>query len=315
MSSEAAGRGERLEIIWAYGAMVVAMLISSGNFIFGSLAVDSLPASVVTFWRTAIAMLCMLPFFLRSGHGIVRYLREHRLKALWLMLTGVVLPAWFIYLSLHSDTLIDLAVGYTMIPLMTVLFSALLLSRRLHWVQSLGFTLALLGALIFAFRGSFDNLAQFDPPAGFLWMIACCVVRGLYLVLLNKWDMKPTSDGGLFVFLLAGTVLLTPLFADQLWTGLSPADYSWQLWGSIGFIGVGMGALYLHLISYSTKGIGAVKASLFTYLVPIFVTVESIIFLGASIEPYQVYATALVVPGVFLVSWFRETQAKPKPTS
>jgi drug/metabolite transporter (DMT)-like permease len=292
--------------------MALAMLISSGNFIFGSQAVDSLPPSVVAFWRSLIATLCMLPFFLRAEQSIFGYFRQHGLKALWLTLTGVVLPAWLIYLSLDSDTLIDLAVGYTMIPVMTVLFAALLLGERLRWMQSLGLVLALLGALVFAFKGNLENLRQFNPHIGFLWMLGCCVTRGLYMVLLKKWDMKPASDGGLFVLLFAGAVLLAPLFVDHMTSKLHPADYSWQLWGSIIFIGVGMGALYLHLISFGTSGIGAVKASLFTYLLPIFVTAESVLFLGAEIQRYQIAAAAVVVVGVFLVSWFREAHVTPE---
>lgn len=312
MSSDANPTGEPLGIAWAYGAMLLAVLISSGNFIFGSLAVDSITAGVLAFWRTAIATLLMLPFFLRAGQSIVGYFRQHKLKAVALTLSGVVLPAWFIYLSLHSDTLIDLAVGYTLIPLMTVVLAASLLGERLRPLQGLGLALALLGALVLAFHGRIENLLQFDPHVGFLWMLAACFTRGLYLVLLKKWSMRPSSDGGLFVLLVAGAIVLAPTLVHQAVTELHPFDYSWQLWGSIAFVGVGMGALYLHLISYGTDRIGAVKASLFTYLLPVFVTTESILFLGVTIEPYQVGAAAIVMVGVFLVSWFRQEAPKPQ---
>ena len=79
------------------------------------------------------------------------------------------------YLSLRSHLVIDLSVGYTLIPLMAVLFSALLLGERLSAIQYLGLAAAFLGALVCAFEGELANLARFDPHAGFLWMMAVCL--------------------------------------------------------------------------------------------------------------------------------------------
>ena len=72
-----------------------------------------------------------------------------------------------------------------------------------------------------------------------------------------------------------------------------------------------MGALYLHLISFGAGRIGASKASLLTYTVPLFVAVESMLFLGSPLHAYQVVAALLVVGGVFVVSWFRAPEPHP----
>ena len=295
----------------AYAAMLAAMLISSGNFIFGNLAIREIEPWTLTFWRTAIGTACLLPFVLQTRRDLVGYFRRQKVKVLVLSVTGVVLPPWFIYLSLRSDRLIDLSVGYTFIPLMTVLFSALLLAERLSRVQYLGLAAAFVGALIFAFHGSFANLRGFDPHIGFLWMLATCLTRSLYLVLLRKWDMHLAPGEGLFVLLVLGTAIILPGFLAREAAIGEPLDYPWQVWGAIAFVGIGMGALYLHLISYGTGGIGATRASLFVYSVPIFVTVESIIFLGSELHAYQVVGAVLVVGGVFVVSRFRTREPHP----
>ena len=136
---------------------------------------------------------------------------------------------------------------------------------------------------------------RFDPHAGFVWMMAVCLARSLYLVLLKKWDMHPSPGEGLFVLLGLGTTILLPGFLAQEVASGVPLDYSWPVWGSIAFIGIGMGALYLHLISFGTARIGASRASLFIYTVPLLVTAESILFLGSRIHAYQIVAAVLVV--------------------
>ena len=51
---------------WAYAALLAAMLISSGNFLLANLAVQEIEPLTLTFWRTALATACVVPFALRA---------------------------------------------------------------------------------------------------------------------------------------------------------------------------------------------------------------------------------------------------------
>lgn len=272
---------------WAYAALLAAMLISSGNFLFGNLGVREIDPVTLAFWRNAIALACTVPFVVAVRPDVAAYVRGRKLKLLVLSALGSVLTAWLMYLSLRSDDLINLSVGYTFIPLLTVLFSALLLAERLSSIQYFGLAIAFADALVFAFHGNLGLLLRFEPHEAFLWMIAVCATRSLYLVLLKRWDVHPSPGEGLFVLLAIGTALLLPAFLAEEIATEAPLAYSWPVWASIAFIGIGMGALYLHLISFGTARIGATRASLFTYTVPLFVTVESMIFLGHRPQAYQ----------------------------
>lgn len=296
----------------AYAALLAAMLISSGNFLFGNLAVREIDPATLAFWRNAIALACTVPFVLAVRPDVAGYVRGRKLKLLVLSALGSVLTAWLMYLSLRSDDLINLSVGYTFIPLLAVLFSALLLAERLSSIQYFGLGIAFAGALVFAFHGDLGLLLRFEPHEAFLWMIAVCAVRSLYLVLLRRWKVHPSPGEGLFVLLAIGTALLLPAFVGEEIAGRATLDYPWPVWASIAFIGIGMGALYLHLISFGTTRIGATRASLFTYTVPLFVTVESMVFLGSRPQVYQGIGAILVLGGVFLVSWFRERDPHPR---
>ncbi|WP_159453860.1 DMT family transporter [Ruegeria meonggei] len=294
----------------AYGALLLAMLISAGNFLCGNLAVNEVHPVALTFWRCLIAAIFVLPLVLRGqGHPFQHF------KGSWLRITalaciGVVATPWFVYSALRSNDLIDLGAGYTSVPLLTILFSALLLGERLLLVQYLGVVIALVGALVFAFRGEFSNLINFDPHLAFLLMIASNACRGFYLVLLKKWNMHPKPDEGLFVIFVVGIIVLLPFVVIHEVGKLQPLDYSWQVWGSILFIGVGMGAIYLHMLNFGTNEVGASTASLFAYLVPILVTVEAVALRGMNLQLYQVVGGVLIIGGVLIA-----TQLHLRPTA
>lgn len=292
----------------AYGALLIAMLISAGNFLFGNLAVNEIPPVALAFWRCLIATVCVLPFVLMGGGKPIRYLRQNWLRMLVLAFVGVVACPWLVYLALRSDDLIDLGAGYTSVPLLTILFSAVLLGERLRLLQYIGVAIALAGALGFAFRGDLSDLIRFDPHVAFLLMIASNSFRGLYLVLLKKWEIHPKPEEGLFVLFVLGTLMLLPPFLVYEATTPQLFDYSWRVWGSILFIGVGMGAIYLHLINFGTEKVGASSASLFSYLVPIFVAIESIVVLGSDLHLYQGVGAVLIIGGVLLA-----TRLHPRP--
>jgi len=292
----------------AYSALLLAMLISAGNFLFGNLAVHEIPPVVLTFWRCLIGAICVLPFVIRKHGNPIQYFRDGWRRVVVLSVVGVAVCPWLIYLALRSDDLIDLGAGYTSVPLLTILFSAFLLGERLRAVQYMGVAIAFVGALVFVFRGNVANLVDFEPHVAFLLMIASNACRALYLVLLKKWDMHPKPEEGLFVLFVVGVIVLSPMIVAYEFTAPHPFDYSWQVWGSIVYVGVGMGAVYLHLINFGTGEVGASQSSLFSYLVPIFVAVESVAVLGSNLHVYQGVGAVLIVGGVLIV-----TRLHPRP--
>lgn len=293
----------------AYVALLGTMLISAGNFLFGNLAVNEMPAGVLAFWRCLIAAICVLPFVLLKGGRPFRSLRQNWRQLAVLSFVGVVACPWLVYLALRSDDLIDLGAGYTSVPLLTILFSALLLGERLRAIQYIGVAIALAGALVFAFRGSLSELVGFHPHVAFLLMIASNALRGLYLVLLKKWDVHPKPEDGLFVLFVLGTLMLLPVFVAHEMTTSAPLAYGWSVWGSVLFIGVGMGAVYLHLLNFGTNTVGASSASLFAYLVPIFVAIESVTILGDDLELYQGVGAVLIIGGVLIATRLHRKRA------
>ena len=215
------------------------MLIASGNFIFGNRAVQEIPAFTLVFWRTSIGALFLLPIALLSRGHIIEFIKQNKLKTFALVLSGLVLPPWFGYMALNSPKLIDISVGVLAIPLMTIIFSVLLLNERLSYLQILGLLLAFFGSIVFAFHGDLEHLRNFDPHIEFLWILVASTFGSLYLVLLKRWGVHPSPSEGLFGLFLVATIILLPGFIHHAMTDLHPLEYSRGLWGSVLFVGIG----------------------------------------------------------------------------
>ena len=121
-------RGDRFAV--AYAALLLAMLISAGNFLFGNLAVKEIPPVILAFWRCLIGALCVLPFVIVKRGNPFATFRKDWLRIIVLAAVGVVVCPWLMYVALQSNDLIDLGAGYTSVPLVTILFSALLIGER-----------------------------------------------------------------------------------------------------------------------------------------------------------------------------------------
>jgi len=301
--------------ILAYACLLIAMLIVSGNFIFGNRAVQEIPAFTLVFWRTSIGALFLLPLALLSRGHIIEFIKQNKLKTFALVLSGLVLRPWFVYMALNSPKLTDISVGVLAVPLMTIIFSVFLLNERLSYLQILGLILAFFGSAIFAFHGDLEHLRNFDPHIEFLWILVASTFGSLYLVLLKRWDVHPSPSEGLFGLLLVATIILLPGFIHHAMTDLHPLEYSRGLWGSVLFVGIGMGGLYLFLMGYVISRIGATTASLFTLIIPALVAVESVLFLNSSLHIYQAVGGLLVATGVLFVLNFRPLPATESPAT
>ncbi|NVO58335.1 EamA family transporter [Rhodobacteraceae bacterium B1Z28] len=57
----------------AYGALMLAVLISAGNFLFGNLAVKEVSPVALAFWRCLIAAIFVLPLVLKRQGNPFRH--------------------------------------------------------------------------------------------------------------------------------------------------------------------------------------------------------------------------------------------------
>ena len=247
----------------------------------------------ILFIRMAIgflALFALCPHFLRI---------EDRRQELWF--AGAGLCGISLYYLLEN-----IALTYTMasnvgvIVAVAPLFTAILV-RLIYKDEKLGvgfvsgFALAMIGISLVMFNGQEMHL----NPTGDLLAFGAALVWSVYSVILRKigtfgygtvQTTRRTFMYGLLFMLPAMAVLgFSPdigVFADPV------------MLGHILFLGVMASAMCFVTWGYATRRLGAVKTSVYIYLIPVVTVVTSAVFLDEDITAMAVVGTALTLAGL-----------------
>jgi drug/metabolite transporter (DMT)-like permease len=115
----------------------------------------------------------------------------------------------------------------------------------------------------------------------------------------NKPKVHATSL--LFATVLFGQVLLTPFYIWETVT-FKPMPITLETIGGIAYLAVISSVVAYLAYNRTVELLGANKAGLTSYLLPIFGSLFAVILLGESIRLYHVVAFALIIGGVSLAA-------------
>ena len=184
-------------------------------------------------------------------------------------------------------------------PFFTAILSRLFLKSegKLRANFFIGFVVAMAGVLLISFNGSRMEL----NPMGDLLAVLAAFVWACYSILTRK-----ISSFGYPVILTTrrtffyGILFMVPaLFLFDFEIGLERfADVTHLL--NILYLGLGASALCFVTWNLAVKVLGAVKTSVYIYMVPVITVVTSVLVLKEPVTWVSVMGTVLAVAGLFL---------------
>lgn len=185
----------------------------------------------------------------------------------------------------------------TTLPIATVVLAHLLHKEMLGRQRLFGIALACVGALL-ALRQPGVVIAAGDGWHGELALLAAVVCFGLYTVigqrLVGRYGaLRTTAHATTF-----GTALLV-LGAWPEWSTL--AQVPTAVWLVLLFMGFGSSAAGLVWYYRGGELLGAGKAAVFLYLVPLFTVALSVILLKENVSSWQFLGGLVIIVGVFIV--------------
>ncbi|KFA59779.1 Permease of the drug/metabolite transporter (DMT) superfamily [Gilliamella apicola] len=202
-------------------------------------------------------------------------------------------------IALTYTTASNVGVITTLAPIFTAIFSLFFLKteappKRFY----IGCLFAIIGVGLISFNGKF--VLSLNPLGDLLAMLAC-VFWACYSIL-----TKLSSNYGYNTILLTrrfffyGLLLMLP--------ALSFFDFEWNLFRfvdpvnllNILFLGVGASAICFASWNYAVKLVGAVKISVYLYLVPVLTIIGAIIVLGEPFTWIAAIGTLFTLCGVLL---------------
>lgn len=169
--------------------------------------------------------------------------------------------------------------------------------EKLHMQFFIGFAVAMVGIILISFSGSKLQL----NPMGDLLAIAAAVVWACYSILTRK-----ISSFGYHVILSTrktffyGILFMIPtLFFFDFQPDLSRFANMTYLFHIL-YLGLGASALCFVTWNFAVKELGAVKTSLYIYMVPVITVVTSVLILREQLTLLAGIGTVLTLIGLFL---------------
>lgn len=286
-----------------YILLALTSLFWSLNFIIGKIVSD-LPPTTINFFRWLLPFFIFLPFSWKEIKA-----HKDRLAAKWPLIlflggTGYCLNSITVYEAVRFTTTINTAFINAFNPVLIGVAGYLLYHEKITKIQFLGFILSLAGVLCIIFKGNLEQVLKLRINIGDLFMVASIGIFSIHTVLYKK-KAPGFPERSMFTLMMLGGLLLTlplALLENQIehWLWMSRV-------GTVHVVGILCLNLFPSLLAYqfwnsALKKVSANKVAIFMYLIPVYTTVISILFLGEKLKWFQIFGGLLIFIGVLLVT-------------
>jgi drug/metabolite transporter (DMT)-like permease len=283
-----------------YLLLILAVLFWSGNFIVGRAFHSEIPPVALAFWRwVGAALLVTLPALphLRRDR---RALLQHWPAVLLLSTLGIAAFNTLAYSGLQNTEAINAFLLQSLMPVLIVLLSFVIFHEKVTKLQSVGILVSLCGAVTIITRGDADILLSLSINRGDLLVFAAVICYAGYTVMLRK---RPHVHPLAFIATIfwLGSFILIPFY---LWETLTVATLELK---PASMLAIGYVMVFPSIVSYlcynrGVELIGANRAGLFIYLMPVFGSLMAVVFLGEIFCWFHGLGILLIGAGIYLAT-------------
>jgi drug/metabolite transporter (DMT)-like permease len=285
-----------------YLCAIGATVLWSGNFIVARELNQSVPPVSLAFWRWLVAVIVFFPFAFRSLMTEWPIIRENLAYLSITAFLGVTVFNTLLYFGGQTTTAINLSLISITSPIFIVIFARLFFSERLTLYKVAGIILVAVGVVWLITRGNPSSLLSLTFVIGDLWMLIGAIVFAIYSILIIK---KP-GQISIWTFQLStfmlGLAFLLPFF---VWEHLvvAQAIFDAEAIYSILYLGVFASLFAYVLWNQAILMIGASKAGITYYTMPLFSGVLAWVLLDENIGMIHFTSGVLIVSGILTANY------------
>ena len=286
--------------------LTAAPLLWAGNVVVGRVLHELVGPAMLNFLRWLGALIVLLPLawqILRPSSPLWPHWRRYA----WLGLLGIGCYNTLQYLALQTSTPMNVALVNAGTPVWMLIVGGLFFSTPITRRQWVGAALSVAGVTLVLCRGDWQELLALRLVPGDLYMVLATIAWAFYSWLLLRTTEPQALRASWSAFLAAQLVFgvgWSGAFAALEWTLGGYAQITWgmPLVAGLVFIVLGPAVLAYRFWGEGVKQGGPVLAGFFTNLLPLFVALLSIVFLGETPHLYHALAFALVIAGIVVTS-------------
>ncbi len=285
------------------GLAVLATFIWSGNFIVARAVNKEIPPISLNFYRWFTAAIIIFPFAFNKFKAEWNVVKQSWHYLFWISLTGIALFNTFVYIGAHYTSAINLAlIGTTSSPIMSVAFARIFLKEKVGWYKLTGMFVCIIGVLFLLAKGNFQNLLHLKFSEGDLWVLLAAFCFAVYNTMVKKKPPGISPINFLFIIFSFGTIIVLPFFIWEM--NQSPAvEWNGHLLLSILYLGLGASVICFFIWNVAIHKLGAGRTALFGNLIPIFSSMEAVLFLHEQFTWVHIVSMVLVFAGILLANF------------
>ncbi len=277
-------------------AALFTVLIWGTTFISTKVLLKAFTPIEILFIRFIIGYLALI---LMSPHKLMIKERKHELLFLGAGLSGVTLYFLLENIALTLTYASNVGIVVSIAPIFTAFFAHMFLAgEKLKPSFFIGFITAMAGIFLISYNGS--TVMKLNPLGDILAVLAAAV-WGVYSVFSKKISNLgyPTIMSTRRIFFYGLVFMLPALFYFKV--DIDPAQVIKPIYLlNIIYLGLGASAICFVTWNLAAKLLGAIKSSLYIYIVPVITVAVSFIILHEKITGVAVFGILLTLLGLVL---------------
>ena len=269
-------------------------------------------------WRLVFALLSLRAG--RKAGGQAPYGASFRGKPLWLLfLLALFQPVIFFTAETYGISLTTASESGTIIasiPIVTLLFSALLLKEKPRLQQLAGIGVTCAGIVLLVLTKGME--ASFSLP-GYLSLLVAVISFSLYSVLAQKASAFNSAEKTYAMVVLGAVTFTLMALVENARAGTLAAFFllpftNGAFFLTLLFLGVVSSVLAFFLYNLSISCIGTNRAATFVGVSTLVSVLSGVLVLDEPFTRHQVYGTLLVLGGVYLANIRLPFRSRPSGT-
>lgn len=280
---------------------LLATILWSGNFIVARDIKDIVDPYSLSFYRWLVATLILLPFAILPLIKNIAIIKRHFLYLSIVSILGVSMFNTLIYIASHTSSALNLSIISITFPIIVMILARLFFKESIGINKFFGILIVLIGVLLLITKGHISVLINISFNIGDLWVLLAAIAFAIYSILLRyKPEGLSMISFQLITFIL-GTIYLIPLYLIEFDTRII-IDPTLNNITSILYIAICSSLLAFIFWNKSIEILGATKAGMIYYTLPIFTGFLAFIFLDEKITYIHIFSILLIFMGIYITN-------------
>lgn len=278
-------------------------IFTGATFNLAKYVVAYFSATSAAAWRFGLAALVMLMILVFRDKIQLKQLKQNALTYGILGIVGIFGFNTLFFWGLKSTSPVNGALIMATNPLLTVLFSRMILKEGITRRQASGVILSFIGVVLVLTHGSLNTITSLSFSHGDLLILignACWAFYGVFSRRFIKSGSSFTTTT--YTMVVGAICLITLALFNPNPVHLHAIPQG--AWGAIGFMAFFTSVLGYLFWNKGISEIGASQTSIFFNLVPV-VTMLISLTIGVGVTLLQMNGAILVITGVLLASGIR----------